>query len=336
MNKKITVAVGAAAAVAMGGVAFASNIYTINASEGYIAGAGAVFLPKFITEECGALAGGNSTQSGVNNGSNPIPGATSGCANHGHEVAALGASMGLLGMPYVPAFNNTEASGYILSASDVAFDNGLFSRTNVAATGRNVNYFSQLDNAWTGTYGDSGTVTPDQAIGANLSTDGVRDKWIDQTVVGYVVSKNVNVTSTTAQAVLGGDALRQNMRSQLSWLGGTTATATVVIDQRLEQSVALGQAAFEASMQTLQQAIQTNGGSVSINPDSTPGTVANGKIAQLISQDVEGYLFSCMNCDTAQLLATGVTHAFNPADVGAFIPYHTAWHAVPTIVHAPN
>ena len=53
-------------------------------------------------------------------------------------------------------------------------------------------------------------------------------------------------------------------------------------------------------------------------------------------QSVEGYLSTCMNCDSPDLLASGVTHAWDHyVDEPWFQDYTSSWNVVPTVVHAP-
>ncbi len=145
-----------------------------------------------------------------------------------------------------------------------------------------------------------------------------RDQWISQVVTGYV----------EAWASLGGSRnFTQNLRSQMVYEpGGPLTAATLALtDFRLEQSVELGQNAFEASRQTFQTAM------------ATAGTDAGGTATQwgqLVSQDVIGYFYSCLNCDSA---ANTVAHAFTPMDLGlTFMPYQTAWRGLPSIGHGAS
>jgi len=162
-----------------------------------------------------------------------------------------------------------------------------------------------------------------------------RDQWINQVVAGYVQSWDS----------LGSDAhFAQNFRTQVGYdpnaaiLDSGTQTWT---DFRLEQSVELSGAFTTAASdptdtksspnqdniagrQTLQMAMAT------ISNQSLGGIeVAQG---QLVSQDVNGYLFSCLNCESD---AAGYSHAFAPAPAEvAFQPYQPGWNVVPTVLHA--
>jgi hypothetical protein len=167
-----------------------------------------------------------------------------------------------------------------------------------------------------------------------------RDEWMDQTVVGYV----------EAWDSLGGDDhFAQNFRSQV----GYDATADILdsgtevwADFRLEQSVELSGAFTSegsdpgdlitpddnldgiAGRQTFQQAIAT---------ESTQDfgwlygeKQIGGGIGQMVSQDVMGFLMTCLNCDQEG----GNQHAFTPTKLDLFYqPYVGGWDVVPTIVH---
>jgi hypothetical protein len=168
---------------------------------------------------------------------------------------------------------------------------------------------------------------------------GNRDEWVDQAVVGYV----------EAWGSLGGDGhFAQNFRSQVGYdptAAILDASTSVIADFRLEQSVELSGAFTTeatdpgdaltpgdnmdgiAGRQTFQQAITT---------ESTADfgflyNQANGpSIGQLVSQDVNGYFFSCLNCNNA----AGNDHTFTPVKLDlAFMPYQSGWDVVPTVIH---
>jgi hypothetical protein len=175
-----------------------------------------------------------------------------------------------------------------------------------------------------------------------------RDAWMDQTVVGYVESWES----------LGGDLhFAQNFRSQVGYDGSSAVLDSgtqVWTDQRIQQSVELSGAFtteasdpgdtinpanmdFIAGRQTFTQTIATESTQDFgwlLNWSNFP---AQGKsLGQLVSQDVNGYFFSCLNCDRPDLESFGYTHAFTPAKLDlAFMPYTSGWQTVPTIVHAP-
>ena len=164
-----------------------------------------------------------------------------------------------------------------------------------------------------------------------------RDVWVDQTVVGYL----------QAWEELGGDqSITQNFRNQ------TTFDAHLILDaantrndQRWEQSVELSATGtsvsndaadgilgnletYNGSRQTMQSAMETLG-------DSSGGLATH--LGELITQDVNGYFFSCVNCDTPELELAGATHAFEPTQQTLFfMPYTTQWNVIPTITHAPS
>jgi hypothetical protein len=160
-----------------------------------------------------------------------------------------------------------------------------------------------------------------------------RDQWVDQVVAGYV----------QAWDTLGGDAhFAENFRSQVGFdphaliLDSGTAIWT---DFRLEQSTELSGAFTTrgsdrgdtitpgdnqdgiAGRQTFQAALATISGGVG-------GIVVN--VGQMVSQDVEGYFMSCLNCEQPG----GNTHGFEPAKQDlTFMPYTGGWDSVPTIDH---
>lgn len=184
-----------------------------------------------------------------------------------------------------------------------------------------------------------------QTTTVNTSNCLFRDKWMDQIVVGYV----------EAWESLGGDLhFAQNFRSQVGYdglsslLDGNTETW---VDFRLQQSVELSgaftteasdpgdlttpgdNADFEAGRQTFEQTLATESlqdfGWVFADRDSKT-------LGQLVSQDVEGYFFSCINCDTPYLISSGAAHAFAPAKLDlTYMEYSSGWNVVPTVIHAP-
>jgi hypothetical protein len=169
-----------------------------------------------------------------------------------------------------------------------------------------------------------------------------RDRWLDQAVAGYVQSWES----------LGGDLhFAQNFRSQVGYDGTAQSVepnTEVWTDFRMQQSLELSGAFTTAASdpgdlttpgdnldgiagrQTFEQAIATE-------------SLANfgflrspGSIGQLVSQDVEGYLFTCLNCDTPDLVASGAAHAFEPDKLDlTFMEYDAGWNQVPTVAHGP-
>ncbi len=179
------------------------------------------------------------------------------------------------------------------------------------------------------------TSTEDTPLTANCNA---REQWIDQTVVGYV----------EAWEALGGDAhFAQNFRSQVGYdptFSVLTSGTQVVTDFRLEQSVELSGAFTTegsdpgdattpgdnmdgvAGRQTFQQAF---GG---LSAPGFGGLLGSRTIGQMVSQDVQGYFSSCLNCEQPG----GLSHAFDPAKQDlTYMAYQSGWDVVPTIVHAP-
>jgi hypothetical protein len=353
MNRKISIAVGTAAAVAFTGAAFASDLVTINSSEGYTTVGSEAFMPGFLRADCGHQDG-TATYAFISGS----------CPEHGQTVVSLAANGGFWdGGDAVPVYETDalEASGYSMLKApngDVrgdAFDNGLF-RTN------DTSYFSGLSYGWD-TLGDALGVNagkaPDAPMGGPTGTDAnVREFWVDQTVIGYVET----LRDTDGNQGNGGEAettLAMNFRTSLTFTGSTDLTGELGvsnhIDQRLEQMVELvdgsnnpnavpgmtDPAAFEASRQTLQQAFALDAGSGIGSANNTTDPDANADLheenmGQLVAQDIEGFFFSCLSCDTAALETLGGSHAFTPEAIDAhYMPYVAGWQTVPTVIHAP-
>jgi hypothetical protein len=342
MNRKISIAVGTAAAVAFTGAAFASDLVTINSSEGYTSIGSEAFMPGFLRADCGHQNG------------DPTYAFISGsCPEHGETMVSLAANGGFwTGGDAVPIHGNDEASGYdMLNGIGDAFDNGLF-RTD------GTSYFSGLTLGWN-TIGDALNNGPDLPMGAPVTaTANEREFWVDQTVIGYVET----LRDTDGNQGNGGEGettLAMNFRTSLTFTGSTDLTGeggvSNHIDQRLEQMVELvdgsnnpnavpgmtDPAAFEASRQTLQQAFALDAGSLVGSPNNTTdpdqnNTLHEESMGQLVSQDVEGFFFSCLSCDTQALEDAGASHAFTPEAIDAhYMPYVAGWQTVPTVVHAP-
>jgi hypothetical protein len=173
-----------------------------------------------------------------------------------------------------------------------------------------------------------------QNANINEANCNARDEWINQIVTGYV----------EAWESLGGDEhFAQNFRSQVGYdphdliLDSGTQVWT---DFRLEQSVELS-GAFTTRA--------SDPGDVITPGDNTDGiagrqtfqvafaAVSAGvggvavRFGQMVSQDVEGYLMNCFNCDNPQ---AGFTHSFEPEPQDlTFMPYQSGWNVVPTVVH---
>ncbi|MBI5137532.1 MAG: hypothetical protein HZA24_09425 [Nitrospirae bacterium] len=160
------------------------------------------------------------------------------------------------------------------------------------------------------------------AAGSNVLNSfncDARDQWVDQVVAGYVA----------ALPALGGDAnFAQNFRSQMAMAGSSlNALTEVATDQRTEQVVALGGTAFEGSRQTFQQATAALSA-------AGFGSLQGSNWGQLVTQDVEGWLYTCINCDSS---GNNVSHAFTPIDMGmSFMPYTNTWRSLPSIAHGAS
>ncbi|MBI5137372.1 MAG: hypothetical protein HZA24_08580 [Nitrospirae bacterium] len=346
MNSKLASAVGAAAAaaVAFAGSAMANNTQTINNSNGYVdLGVAAAFVPAFLTDHCTSAIGSN----------------TGNCNEWGSIAAGNASGASIIVLPgggtqaAAGYFNNPDmmpildmaawANGIENAAWNNAapFSSGLMSWDRSDGS----SYFAGLTLGWTG-YSDAASgIRP---MGAPVMPGGgesVREQWIDQTVVGYIESL----------ATLGGSNLDENFRSQLSWIGtalpGTLATYAH-IDQRLEQDLTLDETglAFEASRQTLQLAFAVNSntgattdpnglgaggsglaGGIGSDPVGFNGTSG---IGQLVTQDVQGWFYSCLNCEST---LNNVSHAFTPFDQSmTFMPYDNTWRNLPSIAHGQS
>jgi len=333
MNRKVSIAVGVAAAVVFSGAAYANNTQTINNTDGYVPlSIARNFVPAFVTTMCTGSGGGTGLA---------VVGDTGNCNAHGLSAVAAAAGVdigfgtpGYFGNPnMVPVFDTAvymagmEHSGYKLG---MPFSNGLFSTAEGGAIrdGR-ASYFDGLMNAWTSLADAQTSGTRPIGIGELAGDHTQRDLWIDQTVVGYVTSLGFQDLSN----------FDLNMRSQLSWNGSDLITSLAHIDQRLEQDLTLDDhgTAFDAMRQTLQMAFAADSDTgATTNPNGLPGGSihgVNGGLGQLVTQDVMGWFFSCINCDTPELGTTG--HAFEPMDqIYTFMPYTSTWRSVPSIIHA--
>lgn len=328
MNKKIAIAVGSAAAVAFTGAAFAADLEIINASEGYgspmMAGK---FVPSFISADCQA----NPSTLNISGWSGTTSSSTGACNGHGDHALHAAATENFFGNSDLVVQQDSNWGMGTTAAAPGSWGYSMIDPFRDAGT---VTYFAGLTDAWTGV--SDAIANPERAMGVPggklrmMGHESHREFWIDQTVVGYVVAW---------ESLGGSDEFAQNFRSQLSWRGANTPTALAHIDQRLEQSVALGQAPFEASRQTLQSAFAvTAGPNTTTDVEVGEGDVdmPGGGLGQLVAQDIEGFFFSCLNCDSSDLTASGATHAFDPDPVTVwFQDYQSGWNVVPTVVHAP-
>ena len=346
MNRKISIAVGTAAAVAFAGAAMASDLVTINSSEGYTAVGSEAFMPGFLRADCGhhdpnqatyGYLSGDCSEHGMVNVMNAAGFTTGDNGNYwtGGDSVPIGAE-------------GSQASGYqMLNGVGDAFDNGLF-RTD------GTSYWTGLSYSWN----SIGDAVADPAAPQGSHNPGPfstgHDWWLDQTVIGYVETK-LDTDSNQANGGEGDTTLAQNFRASITQVGSTDLNLVKNhIDQRLEQMVELtlgsnnipngttgapGNAnQFEASRQTIQMAFAVDSGP-NLTTDHTTGSL-NGHdpevFGQLVSQDIEGFFFECINCDTQTLIDAGVEHAFTPEAIDAhYMPYVAGWQTVPTVVHAP-
>jgi len=330
MNRKITLAVGTAAAVAFTGVASASDMLTINQTEGYVgSGLAANFIPTFVGDDCDAVLGATST---------------TGCADHGFHMVAQ-AVMGIfwssgMAVPLFPSPDPDEDQWALVGPTGSnPFGSGIFRENGTSYwTGLNFACNTVDDaNGVTGALNCAGMGAPPDYDPPGPNTAGGQTRqqeWIDQTVIGYVES--IRDANGDDQPDTGGDVtLAQNFRIQFN-MTGTSLQAGAVgshIDQRLEQMVELdGATGFmdgDASRQTLQQAFGVNASS-SGNPTADGGG-GHFMLGNLVAQDIEGFFFSCMSCDSD---VNSGDHAVTPSLIEVrYQPYLTGWDVVPTITH---
>jgi len=340
MNRKISVAVGAAAAVAFTGAAYASDLLTINNTDGYVdPSVAASFVPYFLQPggDCGASIGGTSTV---------------GCPDHGGELVAQAAGVSLTNfwsggdaVPQFPVDPETAFWGVVGHTDDNPFGSGIFRSDGTS-------YFSGM--TWSAGYCDTETEA-DSATGSNCFGMGAptltgtfgftrQQEWVDQVVVGYVES--IRDSDGNQQGDPGGDiTLAQNFRQQYNTVGTAATAQRYQLDQRLEQMVELdGKTGSndtlgngDASRQTLQQAFlkgratTTNTFPATLgNPTQQGGGGGFTQNGQLISQDIQGFFMSCFNCDNGETPGHARTPEF--LDV-QYQPYVAGWDTVPTIVH---
>jgi len=364
MNKKVSIAVGVAAAVAFTGTAMANNTQTINTSEAYVSATiAAAFVPEFVTADCtGALGTSLSTNNCNDHGAVSAANAAGTTIIFTNAPGGTEANNGFFNNgDMMPVLNFDVWSGGIQHAAwknDPPFSSGLMSWDRSDGS----SYFAGLSLAWTG-YSDAAKGHSEFPMGAPIMAGGgesVREEWIDQTVVGYVESLAATQGGGTEAS-----NYDMNFRSQLSWIGtgtGTDLGTSAVyahIDQRLEQDLTLDDngLAFEASRQTLQTAFAVNAntgattdpegggiagiggtgpneGAVSTSTGNA-GMLATGQgIGQLVTQDIEGWFYSCLNCDSVD---NSAVHAFTPFEQSlTFMPYTNTWRDLPSISHGSS
>ncbi len=157
------------------------------------------------------------------------------------------------------------------------------------------------------------------AVGLSLANCNAREQWIDQVVVGYIESFD-DPNNPTASL------LKQNFRTQMNFdPQDVLLAARTFTDSRIEQDVTLGGSAFHAARQTMQQAFAAT---------STEVVTFGTTMGQLVTQDVEGWFYSCLNCDS---VGNTLSHAFTPVDLNlTFMPYTNTWRDLPSISHGAS
>lgn len=349
----IAIAVGVVVSVCPVKTGNAANTQSVNTSEGYVSMPTAnAFVTAFVNEGCQNMAGSTA----------PGPG----CGVQAQY--AVTAAAGLTGAvnPGGATINQYFANANLMPVLDgsvfsagmqnsgwnnaVPFANGIFDVLDVTngirdntATGNTtaLAYFSGLMNSWSNaaaaaTAGDRPIGAPTRgAFGATVTE---RQLWIDQTVVAYIVS------TTGTDGLTGTDDFIQNFQTQLAWSGSDLATSLAQTDGRLEQQVALDTVngiPFIATQQTLQSAVQTLGTLPNTTPDPSVGSGAaaplpNGAgvaVGQLVSQDIEGWFLTCVNCDSSSVPTA--LH-FGALPLVRFQPYGNEFLRTPTIIHGTN
>jgi len=275
---------------------------------------------------------------------------TTGCPDHGAALVAQAA--GLTGNYWeggdaVPVFSHGPADSWRLvgPTGDNPFMSGIFYRPG-GTHGSATSYFEGLNQGWL-TVGDA---IGNSALGMGVETAGqfagITDvtEWVDQVVITYVESFADTDNDGNPD---GPTTLVQNFRQAFHQIDDQNTTQPTAgrgadtqpfvdnfTDFRLEQMVELGQAQFEASRQTLQQAFADTGETGGLNDGGFPANAVGDENTwgQLISQDVEGFFLSCVNCDNGQTSIDD--HIFTPAVLDiVYNPYIGGWSTVPTITH---
>jgi hypothetical protein len=344
MKKIVSISVAIAASVTMSGAALANNTQTINNSQLYVDPTIAEgFMPSFLSEHCTSVIDGTL-------GSCRDWGATAAGSAAGTTIVFVDggteANRGYFNNPsLMPVLDtNVWANGIRHSGwnNQSPFSSGLMSWDRASGMA----YFAGLDISWSG-YADAANGRGDIPMGAPLmgGSESLREQWVDQVVVGYIESLDAS----------GNSNLEQNFRNQLSWVSDILPGPDITyahLDQRLEQGLILDDngLAFDASWQTMQSVFAVNSntgattdpsgvgpggsglfGSLRTNPLGFEGTSG---LAQLVSQDVQGWLFSCLNCDSS---LNAVSHAFTPFENSlTFMPYGNSWRDLPSISHGAS
>jgi hypothetical protein len=340
MNRKISIAVGAAAAVAFTGTAYASDLLTINQSSGYINDAAAqAFIPFFVNGggDCFAAPGGTSTTGCPDHGSNLV----------GQAAGLPGSANYFSGGDAVPALSGSPQESWQLVAhtTDNPFMSGLFHTDGATSFFTGLTWACDTaTEAETGGCFGMGAPSSTAQIGGDDIT--LQESWIDQIVVGYVTSQR-NTDGNLNNGGEGDITLAQNMRVSFNQTAGIQGVGSGIgahIDHRLEQMVELDGATGSvdnvgsdlvmgnnASRQTMQQAMVTDVLSTGNPTDTTdPGDAGLVLMGQLVSQDIEGFFLSCMNCDNG----LNGDHTVTPEFIDVrYQQYTSGWNVVPTVTH---
>ncbi len=316
-------------------VAEANNTQTVNSSEVPLdITTIAAFTPLFVQTQCTAAIGGTGN---CNDRGASATGNAAGTTIVFNSGSTAPNNQYFNNPDMMPVLNLNTWSGGISNAAwnnAAPFSSGLMSWDRSDGS----SYFAGLDIAWTG-YSDA-YANGQIPMGAPVMPGGaesVREEWVDQTVVSW----------TETLDALNNPSLVGNFRTRLAWLGSDVATSWAYTDQRFEQDLRLapnGGAAFEASRQTIQQAFAVasptgattdptgaaSGGAVGeIGVDPAGWAGASG-LGQLVTQDIEGWFYSCLSCDPT----TGAQRSFTPVfQEITFMPFDAFWIDVPSISH---
>ncbi|MFQ5454660.1 MAG: hypothetical protein ACE5EA_00475 [Nitrospirota bacterium] len=220
------------------------------------------------------------------------------CGSHGGEALSSWLNNTFFDSPnkFVPSFDSTPASGYSM--------NTLF------GVGQG------LPSAWLNVL----NTTPYAPL--TVPDNPKRTEWVDQIVIKYTSSGN----------------FAQNFRSQLTFgdsidfsngniyrsstCAANVAQCKTIVDQRIEQGDQdmEGTAGSKDIRQVFQQAFAaTSGPNTTSDPLINEGAVV--RFGQNIEQNVEGFFYSCLNCNLNN------EHAFSVPEKLLF----QNWPVVPTI-----
>ncbi|MFQ5456493.1 MAG: hypothetical protein ACE5EA_09890 [Nitrospirota bacterium] len=289
MKKTIIMAIATLTVISLiGGSVYAGDTFTVNSTEGngkqgtQLRNAYVPFM-NMCTVSSNGITGGNCTTHGKNSISAWIAGTFFDTTGE-----------------YVPQFDDTEGSGFTSQLQKSAF-----------AVGQG------LPSAWL-------TVLINTAPDSPLTTDAFdsgdlnRTEWVDQIVIKYSASSNF-VQNFRSQISFGDSVDASNGQINRSATCATSVEKCLaLIDQRLEQ----GDQRLESgnTIEDLRYAFQqafaaTSGINLTTDPDggTSNATVNRGEetgMGQNIEQNMEGYFYSCLNCNGAA--GPDSSHAFSP------------------------